>query len=749
MAVLLASCGVGDTGTQQNASGASAAAPVSEESVSAAVLDTQSLVGSLAVALAQVNSAAPKPNVPHSASFQCNAGARPTLTQGTLAGQVSLVSAFPSLTFTAPIVLTQAPGDNSRWYVGEKAGKIIAFDNNPAATSKQTFLDLTGTGRVDATPGEGGLLGIAFHPNYAQNRYVYLSYTGRKNGQLTSFIARYTSLDNGATLSSGTEQIILELTQPYDNHNGGNIAFGPDGYLYAGFGDGGGAWDPNQTSQNPNTLLGKMIRIDVNGGSPYSIPPSNPYAVAGGRPEIYALGFRNPWRWSFDRGTAELWAGDVGEGTNEEIDRVELGKNYGWSIREGNQCFNRSNGGTYATGCQTAGLTDPVFQYTHTGGRCSITGGARYRGSAITAMSGRYVYGDYCTGEIWALNTSNVTAELLVGPGQTISTFAEDQGGEIYVANVATGKIHKLAPSSGTTVPFPTVLSQSGCVNMAAPYTAASGLVAFEINSPFWTDGAEKTRFISLPAKTQITTNSDGDWVFPIGTVLVKHLKIGSALIETRLLMRHTDGNWAGYSYKWNAAGTDAVLLTDHLTETINGVPYDFPSGAECLRCHTGASGVTLGPETGQINRRLATGVNQAELFKAMGLLPQSFSLLNMPFIAPWADTRYTVAQRARGYLHTNCSHCHRPGGGTPSDMDLRFSQPLWKTKACETNPVAGTLGLTNAKLIAPGQPASSVLLERMKRLDATRMPPLTTHLVDQGGTALVEQWIAGLQKCQ
>ncbi|MFZ5466006.1 MAG: PQQ-dependent sugar dehydrogenase [Pseudomonadota bacterium] len=345
---------------------------------------------------------------------------------GEAASSVRLERVFAAIPFGDPLAMLQAPGDAGRWYVVEKAGRVRVLDNRPDVARSELFADIRE--RVQARYSESGLLGMAFHPDFARNGQVFLSYTTH-GAPLVSRVSRFLSRDGGRTLDAGTETVLLELPQPYANHNGGQIAFGPDGFLYIGLGDGGAAGDPRGNGQNVETLLGAMLRIDVDKGDPYAIPPDNPFAQAdgegGGRPEIYAWGLRNPWRWSFDRATGELWAGDVGQNAWEEIDKIVRGGNYGWAIREGAHCY-----GTLR--CRTEALIDPVAEYGHDQG-CSVTGGYVYRGKGIPALHGAYLYGDFCSGRIWALCQGKGLPRLLMITGINIASFAEGLDGEVYV----------------------------------------------------------------------------------------------------------------------------------------------------------------------------------------------------------------------------------------------------------------------------------------------------------------------------
>jgi glucose/arabinose dehydrogenase len=366
--------------------------------------------------------------------------------------------AFASLAFDSPVAMKQAPNDASRWFVVEQGGRIRTFANDPDASTAADFVDLRS--RVHLS-GEAGLLGMAFHPDFTTNGLVYLNFSELVGGVVRSVTAEFASADGGQTLAPASERVLMTVTKQATNHNGGNLEFGPDGFLYVGLGDGGGSGDPQGNAQNPQRLLGKMLRIDVDtrpGGAAYGIPAGNPFAPnplcnAGGTglqscPEIFATGFRNPWRWSFDRQNGDLWAGDVGQGNWEEIDLVVLGGNYGWDIREGAHCFEP------ASGCQTAGLIDPIAEYGHDAG-FSITGGYVYRGGQATEVAGRYVFGDF-GGMISSLAPDGVggfdivehvpqgcTPEGATG-ALSISSFAEDLDGELYLLDYGRGQVHAL-----------------------------------------------------------------------------------------------------------------------------------------------------------------------------------------------------------------------------------------------------------------------------------------------------------------
>ena len=352
---------------------------------------------------------------------------------------------FPNLTFSQPIALLQAPNDASRWFVVEQAGRIRVFSNNPQVANATLFADISSQ---VISGGELGLLGMAFHPDFPNDPRVFLNYTNQGAGLVTR-ISEFRVHANG-NLDPASERIVLTINQPQTNHNGGHLAFGPDRLLYIGMGDGGGGNDepghgPIGNAQLMTTLLGKMLRIDVHSLVPYGVPSDNPFAAntqlcnANGTgtvncPEIYAAGFRNPWRWSFDRDTDVLWVGDVGEGALEEIDRVIRGGNYGW------RCFE----GTRATGLpcgSEAPLLPPVAEYGRTEGT-AVTGGYVYRGLAIAALRGRYVFGDFGSGQLWHIAAeTQPTLRMAAGfaTGLNISSFAEDNAGELYIVDYGGG----------------------------------------------------------------------------------------------------------------------------------------------------------------------------------------------------------------------------------------------------------------------------------------------------------------------
>jgi uncharacterized repeat protein (TIGR03806 family) len=675
---------------------------------------------------------------------------------------IAVQRVFPNLQFSAPVGMLQQPGNSSRWHVIEQGGVVRVFDNIASASTTREFINISSQ---VTTFGEQGLLGMAFHPNYPVDPRAYLFYTGTTPGLgAVNRVSEFRTLDGGNTLSRASELVLFNVDDPESNHNGGNIAFGPDGYLYIGIGDGGGGgdpWGPIGNGQNLQTMLGKMLRIDVSASSStttYAIPSTNPFAggarcnVSGTSatancPEIYAYGFRNPWRWSFDRGSGQLWLNDVGESSYEEVNLVTIGGNYGWRCREGAHPFNGN------CGPNANRAIDPIAEYGRAQGSASI-GGVVYRGSLIPNLYGRYIFAD--SGNLWHIARDTVpTTTLGAGfpTGTNVVSFGQDSDNEVYLVDI-TGSLHKLVRGAGGGGrQIPSQLSQTGCVNSSNATQPATGLIPYAPSAPFFSDGAVKTRWFALPDGQRVVINGNNDFDFPNGSVLVKTFSIGSQRVETRLFMRHNDGVWAGYTYEWNAAGTDATRVVGGKTVQVAGQQWEFPSESQCLQCHTSAAGRTLGLEIGTLNSDFGypTGriANQLATLNAIDTLSPGLSSApeQLPMIPdPFGNA--PLASRARAYLHSNCAYCHQPGGLTSTDLDLRYTTALASTRACDVAPQNGDLGITNARRIAPGSAARSVAVARVNRVGTGAMPPLARHQIDAAGVALLTEWVNGLSGC-
>lgn len=710
----------------------------------------------------------------------CIAPARP----GT-ASSVALTSVYGDL-FTAPastrvqapMLMAQRPGNGSRWFLAQRDGRIVSFDANGSSANRDLRQLLSAsqfsalTGKTVTLADEGGFHGMVFDPDFASNGRLYVSFSTTCDGNVpicddplningdyyrwATEIGYLISFDGGASFTG--YQRLMHIGRWSQMHYGGSLAFGRDGYLYISSGDG----LEDSAAQFNNNYFGKILRIDPkgtpSGGRNYAIPSTNPFAAGGGRPEIFAWGLRNPFRMSVDRATGDIWVGDVGQDSWEEVNRIQRGGNYGWPCREGAHPGHAWN---QPSKCPSqAGLIDPIFEHAHSGIGRSVTGGYVYRGSAIGGFQGTYVYGDFMQKELWGLRFENGAwnARILngAGPRDGYVSFAEDSEGELYAVSLFDQKIHKLVPGTGGGVPvtFPDRLSQTGCVLENDPTKPAAGVIPYDVNAELWSDGADKERYFAIPNGTRITVGQDGDFDFPVGTVLLKTFSLGGRRVETRLYVRHADGEWGGYSYEWNDAQTDATLLSGGKVKNVGGQPWSFPSRSECGQCHTSAAGRSLGLEIGQLNGSMlypSTGrtANQLRTLEHVGFFasplgdPTTLVTYPKPFEGAFS------ASKARAYLHANCASCHRPDGGAGrSTIDLRFATPLSNTSTCNASPIVDNFGNNAFRIVRPGLPNQSILSLRMHTLDARRMPPLASSIRDTQGTSLIDTWISSLTGC-
>lgn len=660
--------------------------------------------------------------------------------------------------------MVMAPGDKAHWFVPSLDGKIYRFLAESPPDAPEIAIDLKQHPTYPVVNGgECGLFGMAFHPRFAENGYVYVSYT-TSGGPLDtrSIIARLRTVDGGATFGD-LQPILGPFDQPSVNHNGGGIAFGPDGYLYVSFGDGKDPSGP-AVGQRLDTFFSKVLRVDVDhggpNGEPYAAPADNPFVGrAGAEPTTFAYGFRNPFRLSVDAPTGDVWVADVGESDWEEVDRVDPGGNYGWPCREGKHVYP-------FVGCGTKGFLDPIIDKGHTNdagaaASRSITGGLVYRGAAIPSLVGAYVYGDFVQNEVWAMRRDATTGEPVVtqlntdGPFGQWTAFTQDLDGEIYAINGYGGALYKLVPESAPPAdPTPLLLSQTGCVGPTG--ALAAGLIPYGVNASEWlADGITIERALSLPDGTSLKLDAtSGHLEVPIGGVLVQTMLSSASKrrIETRVLARYDDGAYRGLTYEWRADQSDAVLVRGgkRVVDAEVGA-WTFPSAADCVGCHTEAGGRALGLELGQLARSFeypgGRVAQQLATLEHIGVLAGDLGP-----ITPMPDPRDEAAEissRARAYLHVRCSSCHRPGSPSES-LDLRFGAT--SMNGCRASSL-DDLGLSAPdggapSIVAPGVPDASVLLRRLGAKGYARMPSLGTRSVDARGVALVSSWIGGLTAC-
>lgn len=709
-------------------------------------------------------------------------GASPCQVNGDLPGAqgVELEPVFGGMKISQPIFLGPWGDGSDRLFVVERTGKLLRIDNQPKSSAVPlVVLDLQ---KVVNTAGEGGFLSAAMHQKVKQNRKIYASIT--TGSPMHSQIREYMlGADDKADLA--TERLVIDVAQPnYTNHKGGMMAFDPSGFVLWGLGDGGSANDPFGYGQKKDVLLGKMLRIDVDNPSAqmgYAIPADNPFVGKPPfRPEIWAWGLRNPWRFSVDRLTGELWAGDVGQNIWEEVDKIEPGKNYGWNTMEASHCFP----GT-VTNCAKDGLALPVAEYEHTVGK-SITGGYVYRGSQQKSLYGKYIFADYDQGRIMTLPASAdslVPVQLAKIAFQPVS-FGEDRDGELYVMQLygALGTIFRVKESTPKPAaqPLPLLLSQTQCFTDLKALQPAAGVIPYEVNAPLWSDGSHKARFWVPPAGYKPGTpaflqpaDDYTSWDLPVGSVLIKHFALGTTRVpvETRFMRRDADG-WKFLTYRWKADGSDAelqpggggeavwpILLADGATSQT----WHYPTATDCVACHKGGgtfAGQVLGVQTAQLDRPATwSGVaipNQLAVLRDAGVAPPGIQAAD-PFVQqpdltelpPGAD-QALVARWTRTWMHANCSHCHRPGGSAPTQLDLRFQTPLAQTHTCgqpaENGQVAGKTEIVSASKV----PADSVLWQRVaaEAASGVLMPAAGVAVVQPGAADLVGKWLSGLTGC-
>ena len=704
----------------------------------------------------------------------------------------SLTNAFGNLTFTDPVALRTPPGETNRIFVVEQGGRIAVI-TNLANPDRSIFLDISSRILGGTPTDERGLLGLAFHPGYATNGFFFVFYTGNAStaggSGLHDILARYrVSPGNPNVADAGSESRLMVQFDEANNHNAGDLHFGPDGYLYVSLGDEGGGndfWNNSQTITKD--FFSAIMRLDVDkrAGSlapnphpasttNYAVPPDNPFvgatsfngqsiSPAAVRTEFWAVGLRNPWRFCFDFETGRLYCADVGQNNWEEVNIISRGGNYGWAFREG-----------LHPGPKTAppGFTsiNPILEYGHGSAAnqgFSITGGAVYRGLRMSQLTGAYVFADYVSGNIWATfydGTSASPMQRLAGETGIAGFGIDPRNGDVLLVNQTTDRIRRLVYSSTSTgAPIPATLAQAGVFSDLVSLTPQPGIVAYDLNVPFWSDNAIKSRWFSIPnTNLTMTFSRENNWLFPTGSVWIKHFELeltnGSAAsrkrLETRLLVKNTAGAY-GVTYRWGNSTTDATLVSEEgLNEAFvinagGGILrtqiWHYPSRQECMLCHTPAGGFVLGFSTAQLNRDLNySGVvtNQIATLSEAGYFESKVTGIHtLPALAHPTNESASLEYRARSYLAANCVYCHQPGGVPQALWDGRFSTPT-ASAGLVNGPLVNYGSSTNNRTLKPGSLSESMILTRIATLGAGRMPPLASSVLDETGIRLISAWI-------
>lgn len=675
---------------------------------------------------------------------------------------------FQGIQFRSAVDIVKAKG-TGHLFVMQLNGKVFSIDPNVDSPKKNLVIDLK-----KIFPDLVQALGITFHPEFETNRKVYVCIAGPNKKENGTVVSSFEVSPNAPFQFDPNSKVEI-IKWVSGGHNGCCLKFGPDGMLYVSTGDATSPSPPDEknTGQNLTDLLSCILRIDVDrteGEMNYAIPKDNPFVkVANARPEIWAYGFRNPWRMSFDPLSKKLMVGDVGWELWEMIYDVKKGGNYGWSVMEGPQAAKLES----IRGPDP--ITPPLVYHSHNEAR-SITGGFHYYGEKLPKLKGAYIYGDYATGKFWALRINGDEVQSLEEIAQSkiaIIGFGIDYGDELLILDHR-GGIYQLVENKETSSvgQFPKKLSESGLFKDVVHHEVQEGVYEYSVNSEAWHDHATARRFVALKNRDQMKVGERRPWSqlqqwrMPKDSVLVKTISMqmddedpaSVRKIETQILQFKGSGNddCNGYTYRWNEDQTDAVLV-DKAGETVELSVADkhsaggyrlqkwrFASRNECLLCHNDTSGAVLSFKPSQLISDTKSTSNQLTHFVQMGLFDKEVSLKEPVLVDPF-EKRHSLERRARSYLHVNCAHCHRFGGGGNAMIELRHDFPDEKLKLFDVRPTQGNFGLANAKLVNQGKAAESILLYRLSKLGPGRMPRSSSSCVDKKGVQLIEQWIASL----
>lgn len=702
-------------------------------------------------------------------------------------------NAFPGLpSLGQPVCIKSPPGETNRLFVLNKGGQIYVI-TNLASPTRTLFMDL---GSRVFTGSESGLIGLAFHPGYATNRYFYVFYSTSTNGATAGLFQRVsrfqTSEGNPNQAPTNSELMLINQKDPAGNHNGGDLHFGPDNYLYISLGDGGVQNDGDRNSQIITAnYFSAIMRIDVDkrpgnvlpnphiaNSTNYFVPADNPYFGLTSfdglpinsnniRTEFWAVGFRNPWRFSFDPLNNLLYCADVGQGTWEEVSIISKGSNYGWAYLEG------THAGYRATNTVVGPFVPPIQEYQHGSGPDqgnSITGGVVYRGNRFPDLYGWYVFADYVSGNIWRLyhdGTNTIPFQRIAGRGAITCFGTDPSNGDVLMGSYNDGTIYRLIYDTnvvvGTALP-PTLADTGAFTNLTSltsatqALTSSSGMVGYDVNAPFWSDNAHKSRWFLGTTASKIGFSPEGNWTLPEGLTWVKHFDLemtngvpsSSRRIETRVLVKNSGGVY-GVTYRWGNSLTNATLVGDDgLDETfvindggtMRTQVWHYPRRSECLTCHTPQGGFALGFNTLQLNRNRGTNGNQIAAMSAAGYFTSPVTNIHaLRALSATSDSTASREWRVRSYLQANCASCHQPGGSALGNWNGNITNFTLNAGLIHGE-LANNGGNGNARVIVPGSISNSMLLTRIATRGPGQMPPVSTSLVDQEAVALLSAWI-------
>ncbi len=722
-------------------------------------------------------------------------------------------TAFPNITFDSPLTFNSIPNSN-KLIIGQRNGELYWFENDDNVAQKSLLRDLRNEVGV---VWDGGFLGLAIHPEFGQTNknYFYIYYTTKDDqgrdypdAFITGFgcaredywggflvLKRITVDPNTMSVDASEDLEMLKMRMFSSTHRGGGLTFGNDGFLYLATGDQSAYAKPQNITnnldggvlrmdvdQNPAKSHAPIKKLNINGrfadeisGEGYWIPNDNPFLSPDGSrfEEYFTLGNRNPHRMSKDKLTGNLYIGEVGESRHEEINVVKKGANYGWPVYEGN----------YFRGTGCIDLLDdmphegPLTAFPRSDAN-ALMGGYVYRGSAMPSYYGKYICADYGIGEeIWAVDIATGNYEVVTQFSPTdIISFGEDDEGELYLLSQGDNvTLYKLQESGEFQGSVPQLLSETGAFEDLQDMEPNQGLIPYDLIESFWSDGAEKKRWMAIPnngthntVAEKISFSENGDWDFPVGAVLVKHFELPidennpevTKKLETRFSVKASNGLFYFLTYKWNSQGTEAFLLETGIEEDIAITKTDgstayqtwaYPSTADCISCHNPATGGTLGPRTRYLNSEITyeqSGVtsNQLVTLSHLGILDEVIADAETQAYQTHkaiGDVTATLDEKARSYLDLNCAYCHRPGAtGERAQFDLQLFNNLAQTGLLNAG-INSPLGIDGERIVFPNDASKSILYHRMNSVDQTiAMPPIAKNKIDVLGVQLIEEWI-------